>query len=109
MRKSSIKFSLIPLGEIPSRAPVTPIATDQKGSQWDEALRALTQHGDAKGLKVSAADKEERQKLKSTLQTIAKTRAILVEVLDDRASTDFFAWLSDREGRFAGPSGRTSN
>ena len=109
MRKSPIKFNLIPLGEIPGRAPVTPVPSDHKGSQWDEALRALTQHGDAKGLKVSAADKKERQKLKSTLQTIAKTRAMLVEVLDDKASTDLFAWLSDREGRFAGPSGRTSN
>jgi hypothetical protein len=98
-----IQFSVIPLGEIPGRAPVTPVASDHIGSQWDEALSALKRRGDTHGLKVSAADKEERQRLKSTLQTFAKTQASPVAVLDDKASSGFFAWLSDREGRFAGP------
>jgi hypothetical protein len=103
MRKIQIEFSLIDLEEIPGRLPVTPIASDRKGSQWDEALNALRRHGTSKGIKVPATDKKERQRLKSTLQTIAKTHAMLVEVLDDKTSADFFAWLSDREGRFAGP------
>jgi len=109
MQKPQVEFSLIPIEEIPGRPPVTPIASDRKGSQWDDALNALKRYGGTRGIKVPAADREERQKLKSTLQTIGKTHAMPVEVLDDKKSAGFFAWLSDREGRFSGPSGRISN
>jgi hypothetical protein len=68
----------------------------------------LKQHGDTQGIKVPAADKGERLKLKSTLQTIAKTHAMPVKVLDDTESEGFSVWTSDREGRFVGPVGHTS-
>jgi hypothetical protein len=108
MRKQQVQFTPISLEEIPGRLPVTPIASDRTGSQWDDALRALRASGTTHGIKVAAANKQQRQRLKSTLQTIAKSHAMPVEVLDDRESYAFFAWLSDREGRFAGPSGRNA-
>jgi hypothetical protein len=103
----AIAFKVIPLADIPGRPTIVRLATDHHGSQWDEALRELKKSGHANGLRISAVDKKERGKLKSTLQTIAKNRGLSVEVLDDRMSSDFFAWIGEREGRFVGPSSGT--
>ncbi len=104
MDKAQVEFSLINLEDIPGRPPVTPIASDRKGSQWDDALNALRRHGGTKGIRVPATDEKTRGRLKATLQTISKTHAIRIKVLDDKRSTAFFASVSEDGGRFSGPS-----
>ena len=72
------------------------------GSKWDNALEALKKSGAVAGIRVRAKNEKERQIMKCSLQTVARTRGMTVMVLNDESSSDFFAWLSDKPGRFAG-------
>jgi hypothetical protein len=96
----TIPFKLIPLEDVPSRPPITKPVTYRRGSQWDPLLDALLKNK-RNAAKVHEPDALTRNRLKSTLQTIAKNRAMSVEILADRE--DIYAWLGSREGRYAGP------
>ena len=103
MKKPQVKFRLVSLRKIPVRLPATPLTSKLSGSKWDDAFEAVKRRGARQGIRVRAKTQAERQRMKSSLQTVAKTRAMRVMVLNDETSLDFFAWLSDRPGRFAGP------
>ena len=108
MPREQVPFDLIDLNDIPSREPITPIHSDTIGvSKWNDALAALRLHGKTHGIRVKVGGASERNDLKSTLQTFLKTKAIIVEVLNDPDSNDFFAWVSDKDGRNAGPRRRS--
>jgi hypothetical protein len=96
--RDRISFDLIPLADIPSKPPIVRLASDPIGSQWDEVLRKLNQERGRKGARIFASDKKERNRLKSTLQTIAKNRCQFVEVRD-YDNTSFCVWISEKAGR----------
>jgi hypothetical protein len=98
--RESIPFELIPLGEVPGHSPATKQVSNKTGSQWDEVLRILEREQE-KAAKIFEPDKSKRNRLKSTLQTIAKNRNLFVEVRDDGAA--IYAWMSEKAGRFASP------
>ena len=88
----AIVFRSIPLTEIPLRSRPAPKGSPKK-SQWDAALAELTKHRGAIALKVFAASKKERTKLKSALQMTARNRGLSVKVLNDALSNNFYAWM----------------
>jgi hypothetical protein len=63
----------------------------------------LQKSGNVNGIKVSSLSRQERNRLKSSIQTIAKSRGQFVNVLNDRTNDDFYAWFGNGAGRFAGP------
>jgi hypothetical protein len=79
---------------------VTRQVSNQKGSQWDQVLRALERER-GKAVKIVEHNRDKRNRLKSTLQTIAKNRNFFVEVRDD--GTAIYASMSEKAGRFASP------
>jgi len=103
-RKDTIRFELISLAEIPSHPPVAKPVSSPKGSQWDPVLRTLEQQRGKKGVRIFARNQLERNRMKSTLQTMGKNRYRFVEVRDDDRSSNFYAWIGSKEGRFTAPS-----
>jgi hypothetical protein len=103
MKKPQVSFRIVSFRDIPGRQPATPVASKRVGSMWDDALDALTRCGTIAGIRIRAKSKKEGLKMKSSIQTVARTRAMRVMVLNDQDSSDFFVWLSDAPGRFAGP------
>jgi transcriptional regulator with XRE-family HTH domain len=99
-QREAIRFELIPLHEVPGHSPVMKPVTEQKGSQWDEVLRDLDRER-GKAAKIVEQSRSKRNRLKSTLQTIAKNRGFFVEVRD--VGTAVYAWMSVKPGRFASP------
>jgi|ERR1700675_793387 len=95
-----ISFEPIPLSEVPGHAPVAKPVTDPKVSQWDKVLGFLDREP-GKAAKIVEQSRSKRNRLKSTLQTIAKNRGLFVEVRDD--GTAIYAWMSEKHGRFASP------
>jgi len=96
-----IRFELIPLNEVPSHLPVAKRASHPKGSQWDEVLRALEREKGKKAVKIVEHNKTKRNRLKSTLKTMANNRGFAVELRDDGAA--IYAWKSRKAGRYALP------
>ena len=96
----SIRFELIPMTEVPFRFPKAKLAGSPRGSQWDAVLKALEQEP-GKAVRIAEPSRTKRNKLKATLQTIAKNRGVAVALLDD--DTEFYAWITWKAGRFAPP------
>jgi hypothetical protein len=104
LAKPQVKFQLIGLQHIPGRMRAAPSIPARPGkSTWDDALAALKKRGAIEGIRVRATTADARQKMKCSLLTIAKRRAMTVTVRNDDHSNDFFAWLNDRPGRLAAP------
>jgi hypothetical protein len=100
LAKPQVKFQLVSLQHIPGRMRAAPFIPERPGkSTWDDALAALKKRGAIEGIRVRAPSADARQKMKCSLLTIAKSRAMTVEVRNDDRSNDFFAWLSNRPGR----------
>jgi hypothetical protein len=95
-----ISFEPILLSEVPGHSPVAKPVSDPKVSQWDNVLAFLDREP-GKAAKIVEQSRSKRNRLKSTLQTIAKNRGLFVEVRDD--GTAIYAWMSERHGRFASP------
>lgn len=95
-----ISFEPIPLSEVPGHSPVAKPVTVPKASQWDKVLGFLDREP-GKAAKIVELSRTKRNKLKSTLQTIAKNRGLFVEVRDE--GTAIYAWMSEKRGRFASP------
>jgi hypothetical protein len=101
-RHKTIKFDVVPLDQVPSRNPIARPSSNPCGSQWDEVLKTLERRPGF-AVRIMEHDDRERNRLKSTLQTIAKNRGFFVEVRSD--STFVYAWSSEKVGRFAPPGG----
>jgi hypothetical protein len=102
-RYEKISFELISLADVPSHSPVAKPASDPKGSQWDEVLRVLEQERGERAVKIVEPNKRKRDKLKSTLQTMAKNRELFVKVRAD--DTAVYAWITKETGRYTPPQG----
>jgi hypothetical protein len=100
--ESIIAFKLVPLTAVPSHDPIAKNPANLRGSQWDEVLRALEAEKGRKAARIDNPDKRTRIKLKSTLQTMAKNRHLIVTVRDDNRSA-MYAWIEGSSGRFASP------
>jgi hypothetical protein len=98
--QSKIDYEVISLVDVPFRFPVAKPPINPKGSQWDEILTVLKRER-GKAVKIVEPDKEKRNKLKSTLQTMAKNRFLFVKVRERDSAV--YAYRSDEEGRFARP------
>ena len=101
-KRKVVKFDVIPLDQVPSRNPVANRISNPVGSQWDEVLDTLEQRSGI-AVRITERDSRERNRLKSTLQTIAKNRGCFVEVRSEGMSV--YAWGSEKIGRFAPPGG----
>ncbi len=97
----TIGIELIPLVDVHAHLPVSKPASHPKGSQWDEVLRALELHRGKSAVKIVETNERKRNRLKSTLQTMAKNRNVFVEVRAD--DTAVYAWMSEKTGRFTPP------
>jgi len=69
----------------------------------DDALRALKKHGEAKGIKSEPQTNRKGSGSKAHFKHLRRVTELVVEVLDDKASSDFFAWCSDREDATQAP------
>lgn len=96
----NISFELIPMDKVPFRFPKAKLASNPRGSQWDDVIRALEQEN-GKAVKIVEPSKTKRNKLKATLQTMAKNRGVAVALLDD--GEEFYAWISWKAGRYSPP------
>jgi hypothetical protein len=96
--RTSVKFDLIPLSEVPDWLPIAKPAAYPRGSQWDEALKALLRKP-KHAIKVVESDNRRRNRLKATLQTIAKNRNLSVELRTE--GTAIYAWSSKKRGRYS--------
>jgi hypothetical protein len=101
-KRKIIEFDVIPLDRVPSRNPVASPISNPGGSQWDAVLKTLERRSGI-AVRIMEHDPKERNRLKSTLQTIAKNRNCFVEVRSD--DTCVYAWSSEKAGRFAPPGG----
>jgi hypothetical protein len=98
---SQINFQLIPFDQVPFHLPVAKLVSNPRGSKWDRVLKAL-EHEHGKAVKITEPNRVKRNKLKATLQTIAKNRRLFgVKVRAD--NTAVYAWVSDQIGRFERP------
>jgi hypothetical protein len=99
LAKSRVKFRLVSLQQIPGRTRAAPCIPARPGkSTWGEALAVLKKRGVVEGIRVKATTTEERQRMKCSLITIAKSRAMAIKVRNHDNSNDFFAWLNDGPG-----------
>jgi hypothetical protein len=103
MRPSDdISYREIPIGDVPFRWPKVKLAANPSGSQWEKVLAVLEQDKDREiAVKIEEASTTKRNKLKSTLQTMAKNRGFAVGVYTDGSA--FYAWVSRRAGRYSPP------
>jgi hypothetical protein len=101
-KRRIVKFDVIPLDQVPSRNPVAIRISNPAGSQWDEVLDVLERRSGI-AVRIMESDAKVRNRLKSTLQTIAKNRGCFVEVRSEDAFV--YAWSSEKVGRFASPGG----
>jgi hypothetical protein len=101
MAKPSIPFKVVPLSAVPSKPPFKYPPAHPRGSQWDEALKALERHPDC-AIQIEEPHIARRNKYKSTLTIMAHNRRMSIEVRDDGDSS-IFAFLTDRDGRFHDP------
>jgi hypothetical protein len=99
----TIDFEVIPLDKVPSRPPIAKPSSNPRGSQWDEILEILEQKRGRSAVQITIQNPNKRPKLKSTLQTIAKNRNSFVEVRDGENPRLFYAWVSEKTGRFSTP------
>jgi hypothetical protein len=98
----SISFEMIPIGEVPFRWPKAKLAANPSGSRWDKVLAALEQQENGRiAVKIVEANATKRNKLKSTLQTMAKNRGFAVGLFNEGSA--FYAWISHRAGRYSPP------
>jgi hypothetical protein len=95
--KPQVKFEKISRSDVPFWHPVAKPVTEPKGSQWDEALNALSSNPGT-AILLNEPNKKQRDRLKSTLQTIAKNRGLHVKVRNQNAL--IYAWRTDERGRF---------
>jgi hypothetical protein len=95
-----VSFELIDMEKVPFRFPKAKLASNPRGSKWDGVLRALEQGRD-KAVKIVEPSRTKRNKLKATLQTMAKNRGVAVALLDDDKA--FYAWMTWKAGRFSPP------
>jgi hypothetical protein len=95
-----INFDVIPLDQVPSRKPIAKPVSDPGESQWGEVLKTLGQRPGI-AVRIMEHDPKERNRLKSTLQTIAKNRHCFIEVRS--VHTFIYAWSSEKAGRYASP------
>jgi hypothetical protein len=98
--KAQVKFQKIKRSDVPFWHPVAKPVVEPTGSQWDEALEALLSDPET-AILINAPNKKQRDRLKSTLQTIAKNRGLHVKVRNQNAL--IYAWRTDEPGRFPPP------
>lgn len=98
--KHQVQFERIKRSDVPFWHPVAKPVTEPSGSQWDEALEALSSDPEI-AIVINRPNKTERNQLKSTLQTIAKNRGLHVKVRNQNAL--IYAWRTDEPGRFPAP------
>ena len=98
--KQQIEFKEIGRSEVPFWHPVARPVVEPVGSQWDEALKTLSSDPD-RAILVTEPNKRRRDRLKSTLQTIAKNRGMHVKVRNQNAL--IYAWRTDEHGRYPPP------
>jgi hypothetical protein len=98
--KQQVKFQKINRSDVPFWHPVAKPVNEPTESQWDEALKTLSSDPEA-AILITETNKKERDRLKSTLQTIAKNRGLYVKVRNQNAL--IYAWRTDEPGRFAPP------
>jgi hypothetical protein len=89
-----VRFESIPLSDIPAKVPIVKLSARRRGSRWDAALLTLESTGSTNGIRVSPPSWQERDRMKSAIQTLAKSRGLFVNVLNDSARRDFFAWIN---------------
>jgi hypothetical protein len=73
------------------------LALHATGSQWDDALKVLSDNPET-AILMNEPNKTQRDRLKSTLQTIATNRGLHVQVRNQNAFV--YAWCTDEPGRF---------
>ena len=99
-----IEFEEISLDDVPSRPPSTKPSSNQRVSQWDNALRVIERGRGRRGaIKIHEPSHRRRNWMKSTLQTMARKRDCFVEVRGDDETAAVYAWASEKGGRFSRP------
>src|SRR5438874_1845175 len=98
-QKRQVEFQKIKRSDVPFWHPVAKPVTEPTGSQWDEALNALTKPEAA--ILLNEPNRKRRNRLKATLQTIAKNRGLHIKVRNQNAL--IYAWRTDEPGRFSIP------
>jgi hypothetical protein len=100
MNKAQVPFEKINRVDVPFWHPVAKPVTDASGSQWDDVLKVLAADPNV-AIRLTEPNKARRDRLKSTLQTIAKNRGLHVKVRNQNAFV--YAWRTDEPGRFPSP------
>ena len=99
--KDQVMFQRIRRTDVPFWHPVAEPVVEPLSSQWDEALTFLSSSPDS-AILINEPNKRARDRMKSTLQTIAKNRGLYVKVRSQNAL--IYAWRTDEPGRFGPPS-----
>jgi hypothetical protein len=102
-KRKQIEFEEIPINDVPYRKPSTKPSSQARGSQWDNALKAVERGHGKRAIRIIERSPEKRKWLKSTLQTMARKRGCFVQVRNDDATSAVYAWASEKSGRFAPP------
>ena len=98
--KQQVEFERIKRTEVPFWHPVSTPVTERTGSQWDDALDFLSSDPDS-AIRLNEPSKKRRDRLKSTLQTIAKNRGLRIKVRNQNELV--YAWSTEEIGRFSRP------
>jgi hypothetical protein len=104
--KQQVRFQEIRRCDVPFWHPITKPVTEPKGSQWEEALTTLSRSEEA-AILITEPNKRQRDRLKSTLQTIAKNRGLYVKIRNQNELV--YAWRTDEPGRFPPPKEGSAN